>query len=178
LENVLVACSGFRLIPKVAEYLLLDATTLYDTELKKVEFSDPTSIYSPLCTQYRQDDRRTCLECRRLQCRLCTRAVSFEKCRQDQTLTKKSTEELCTPEMMKAAIEEAIAQRKAQDKLKETDEVLEDWKKPFLDNYKQFLASQEPKTFLLCFIDFQAISRERSKTVKVSRRDNKILKEF
>jgi hypothetical protein len=82
-ENVLVACSGFRLIPKVTEYLLLDATTLHDTKLKKVEFSDPTSIYSPLYTQYRQDDRKTCLECRRLQCRLCTRTVRFEKCRQD-----------------------------------------------------------------------------------------------
>jgi hypothetical protein len=53
--------------------------------------------------------------------------------------------------------------KKAQDKLKETDEVSEDWKKLFLDNYKQFLAFQEQETFLFCFMDFQVVSSQEKR---------------
>jgi hypothetical protein len=111
-EIVAARCAGFKLTQQVVEYLLLNTTTLYDNELKKVEFSDPTAIHSPLYTQYRLDYRTSCIECRRLQNRLCERAARFEKCRKNQTITKKSTEELCTPRMKKTAINKVIAQKK------------------------------------------------------------------
>jgi hypothetical protein len=55
-------CAGFKLTQQVAEYLLLNTITLHDNELKKVEFSNPTTIHSFLYTQYKLDYKTSCIE--------------------------------------------------------------------------------------------------------------------
>jgi hypothetical protein len=50
-ETVVARYTECKLTQQVIEYLLLNTTTLHNNELKKVEFSDSTTIHSLFYTQ-------------------------------------------------------------------------------------------------------------------------------
>jgi hypothetical protein len=106
----------------IHQYLLLTSTTIHDFEYGEVVFESPNSVHAPNCGsrhEWAQYDKSLAVECEWLSNRLVQCARDFDECKQNKTLTQKRLEELNTPGMRQAVIEEALILRKELDKKEE-----------------------------------------------------------